>query len=106
MGITPLDPSRITLGPDNTRLGSIANEAFVGNTPLWLYVLAEAQQNMATEPSGVVRRNLGSGTLGPVGARIVAETIIGLIVADRFSYLRLEPNWRPTYGRGTTASLP
>jgi Animal haem peroxidase len=104
MGMTPLDSSRITLGPDNTRIGSIANEAFVGNTPLWLYVLAEAQQNMATEPSGVVRRNLGSGTLGPVGARIVAETIIGLIVADRFSYLRLEPNWRPTYGRGTTAA--
>ena len=36
--------------------------------------------------------------LGPVGGRIVAEVIIGLIKGDRQSYLRQEQDWTPTYG--------
>ena len=40
------------------------------STPLWYYVLAEAKA--AT----------GGVTLGPVGGRIVAETLIGLLRAD------------------------
>lgn len=99
MGLAPLDPALIKLGPDETPIASVAGGQFEGNTPLWLYVLAEAQQNMDTAPTGVVRKNLGSSTLGPVGARIVAETIIGLIAEDRLSFLRLRPFWRPIYGR-------
>lgn len=45
------------------------------STPLWYYVLREAQL-------------LNDGLrLGPVGGRIVAETIIGLLQMDEFSYL-------------------
>jgi hypothetical protein len=55
-------------------------------TPLWFYVLREAQVTAAGEH------------LGPVGGRIVAEVIIGLIMGDRQSYLRQEPDWTPTYG--------
>jgi hypothetical protein len=55
-------------------------------TPLWFYVLREAQVTA------------GGEHLGPVGGRIVAEVIIGLIMGDRQSYLRQEPDWTPTYG--------
>jgi hypothetical protein len=55
-------------------------------TPLWFYVLREA---------GVMA---GGERLGPVGGRIVAEVIIGLIIGDRLSYFSQDPDWRPTYG--------
>jgi hypothetical protein len=45
------------------------------STPLWYYVLREAQ---------VINNGV---RLGPVGGRIVAETIIGLLQLDEFSYL-------------------
>jgi hypothetical protein len=55
-------------------------------TPLWFYVLREADV-------------LEDGRrLGPVGGRIVAEVIIGLIDGDRDSFLRQNPRWAPTYG--------
>ena len=55
-------------------------------TPLWFYVLREADV-------------LEDGQrLGPVGGRIVAEVIIGLINGDRDSFLRQDRRWRPTYG--------
>ena len=53
-------------------------------TPLWLYVLQEAE---------VVAGGL---TLGPVGGRIVAEVFIGLLELDTNSFLRAEPDWTPT----------
>jgi Animal haem peroxidase len=55
-------------------------------TPLWFYVLREAEVTADGEH------------LGPVGGRIVAEVIIGLIRGDRQSYLRQDPDWTPTYG--------
>ena len=55
-------------------------------TPLWFYVLREAQVTSAGEH------------LGPVGGRIVAEVIVGLIQGDSTSYLRQDPDWTPTYG--------
>ncbi len=57
-----------------------------GRAPLWFYVLRESEI-MA-----------GGVHLGPVGGRIVAEVIIGLISGDNQSYLRQDPNWVPTYG--------
>jgi hypothetical protein len=60
------------------------------STPLFFYVLAEAEQ-------------MNDGlTLGPVGGRIVAETFLGLLQMDPTSYLAAEPNWWPTLrGRET-----
>ena len=55
-------------------------------TPLWFYILREAEVTEDGE------------RLGPVGGRIVAEVIIGLIKGDRNSYLRQDPDWTPTYG--------
>lgn len=45
------------------------------STPLWYYILREAQ---------VFNDGL---RLGPVGGRIVAETLIGLLARDEYSYL-------------------
>jgi hypothetical protein len=55
-----------------------------GSTPLWYYVLKEA------------RVMEGGLHLGPVGARIVGEVIIGLLKLDRHAFLSVEPQWRPT----------
>jgi len=55
-----------------------------GGTPLWFYVLKEAEHRG------------GGDRLGPVGGRIVAEVLIGLLRADPASYLSLEPDWQPT----------
>lgn len=54
------------------------------STPLWYYILKEAE----VFESG--RR------MGPVGGRIVGEVFIGLLKADRDSYLTVNRNWKPT----------
>jgi Animal haem peroxidase len=54
------------------------------STPLWYYVLKEAQ---------VMEGGLH---LGPVGGRIVGEVIIGLLQLDQDSYVADDPRWRPT----------
>lgn len=55
----------------------------VNNTPLWYYILYEAKELK------------GGKRLGPVGSRIVAEVIIGLIQGDKTSFLNQDPNWVP-----------
>jgi hypothetical protein len=54
------------------------------STPLWYYVLKEAE---------LIEDGLH---LGPVGGRIIAEVIIGLLQSDPESYLSYDPRWRPT----------
>jgi len=56
-------------------------------TPLWYYILREAE----------VKRN-GGRRLGPVGGLIVGEVLLGLLLYDPQSYLSLNPNWMPTLG--------
>jgi len=55
-----------------------------GRAPLWFYLLREAQVLHHGEH------------LGPVGGRIVGETLLGLLRADPQSYLTVEPTWTPT----------
>ena len=59
---------------------------FGSNTPLWYYILAEAKATT----DGL--------TLGPVGGRIVTETLIGLMRADPNSYLAANPSFTPFLG--------
>ena len=59
---------------------------FARSTPLWYYILAEAK----AAADGL--------HLGPVGGRIVAETLIGLLRADPTSYLSVHPRFRPFLG--------
>ncbi len=63
-------------------------DAVAARTPLWYYILREAELN--------------NGRLDGVGARIVAETFHRAMEGSRVSIVR-EPGWRPTLGprRGT-----
>ena len=47
-----------------------------------------------------VRENVSIATprLGPVGGRIVAEVLLGLMFGDRNSVLSLDPGWQPSSG--------
>jgi hypothetical protein len=84
MGVEPLTYEEIGL----PRLGRAGEGVDEGDgwteTPLLLYILKEAE----------VRE--GGTRLGPVGGRIVAEVLLGLIGADAQSYLRADREWTPT----------
>ena len=68
-------------------------------TPLWFYLLAEAEFiGRETKPG---QFDKGEG-LGPVGARIVAETLVGLLEADSRSYMTVNRNWEPSDGVGVS----
>jgi hypothetical protein len=54
-----------------------------GETPLWYYILREAD----------VRQ--GGNRLGPVGARIVGEVLVGLLDLDRSSVRHAPEDWSP-----------
>jgi hypothetical protein len=54
------------------------------STPLWFYILKEAE----VIASGV--------SLGPVGARITMEVFAGLLLGDNSSYLSQNPFWKPS----------
>jgi hypothetical protein len=62
-------------------------------TPLWFYILREAEVKAQGK------------RLGPVGGRIVGEVILGLIEGDSQSYLSQDPGWTPTYGAGGTFGM-
>jgi hypothetical protein len=59
------------------------------STPLWFYILKEAE---------IMENGL---RLGPVGGRIVGEVFIGLLKADDTSYLAAQPNWTPVLPSAT-----
>ena len=69
LGVLPLSAEQIGLGWDET--------------PLWFYILKEAEVLHAGE------------RLGPVGGRIVGEVLVGIIDADPESFRALDPTWRP-----------
>ncbi|GEP61582.1 peroxidase family protein [Reyranella soli] len=77
----PLTPDEIAQGPD----GAVAEKHGLHlQTPLWYYILKEAQ----------VRG--GGERLGPVGATLLAEVFIGLVHGDHQSYLwQRGPSWKP-----------
>jgi Animal haem peroxidase len=62
----------------------LARRGWIGETPLWFYILKEADV-------------LHDGNrLGPVGGRIVGEVLVGLIDADPESFRSVAPDWTPT----------
>jgi hypothetical protein len=81
-GGTPLTPEELLDGLGE--LDRATRGLVLEHTPLWYFVLAEAQA-----------RGRGGTHLGPVGGRIVADQLIGLLLADEGSYLRAQPGWTP-----------
>ncbi len=71
------------LGPQQFNELAPFGVGFERSTPLWSYVLREAELS-------------GRGQLVGVGARIVGEVFLGLLMHDRNSYLSRNRRWRPT----------
>ncbi|MEJ3748199.1 heme peroxidase family protein [Actinomycetes bacterium KLBMP 9797] len=67
--------------------------ALESNTPLWYYVLKEAE---------LLEQGL---RLGPVGSTIVGEVFIGLLQLAPGSYLRDNPGFRPTLPARTAGTF-
>ena len=74
--------SSILAGSDLGLEGKLL-EIFGEETPLWYYVLKEAEVQQ------------GGERLGRVGGRIVAEVLLGVLNGDPLSFLSVEPNWEP-----------
>jgi hypothetical protein len=102
MGIQPLPDSDILIGKFTGKAGDIKgpvtqfSNAFADNCPLWTYILAETKETTLTVKTKQGDKPIKTRQLGPVGGRIVAETFIGLLLADSTSYFSLNPIWRPS----------
>jgi hypothetical protein len=68
-------------------------DSFVGNTPLWVYILSEAQASWNAH-SGPTQDETPV-KLGPLGGRLVAEVFASLLRGDHTSYLYAEPTFTP-----------
>ena len=90
VNVTKLTAAEIRNGSNGATLGSLTTtqrKALVANTPLWFYVLREAELNQ--------------GRLKGVGARIVAETFHRAIEGSTFSIVR-HASFRPNLGPDNT----
>ena len=74
--------SHMSLAPLTAEQVGIASTGWQGETPLWYYILREADACT------------GGHRLGPVGGRIVTEVLVGLVDADATSF-RQNSDWRP-----------
>jgi hypothetical protein len=78
LALEPLDSATIANGPHRKIL---EDYGFHKDTPLWYYILKEAE--ILAEDH----------TLGAVGSRIVADVIVSALQADPNSYLSNRPDW-------------
>lgn len=90
--VAPLTRAEIIRGDGDAgasleHLTPTEKNAVTARTPLWFYILREAELN--------------HGRLRGVGARIVAETFHRSMEGSRFS-LPGDPSWRPALGRNDT----
>jgi len=85
-GVTPLSENELRLGNSGPLNQVLEDNGFLQQTPLWYYVLKEAE----------VRAN--GNSLGELGSRIVCETIIGQLLNDLESYLKQQGGWDPSKG--------
>lgn len=86
-----MKPAEIATGADGT---VAANYGFHKKTPLWYYVLKEAEH---------YHKGL---RLGPMGSTLVAETFIGLVHGDHDSFLWRQSNWKPELPGASPATSP
>jgi Animal haem peroxidase len=93
------------------------NSELQKDTPLWFYILAEAQQSVIDElekgkfiaPNGefkdehLLKTAIAQTQLGWVGGRIVAEVFYGLMDSDEESYLNKAPvGWQPIWAHDSS----
>lgn len=85
LGVKSLTRDELENGSSDDTKKALADGGFFDRTPLWFYILKESEV-----------RAKGS-SLGEVGSRIVADTIIGQILNDPESYLN-QKDWNPEQG--------
>ena len=82
-GIVPLTPDELR----DADHGVPTPDALIDRTPLWFYVLKEAEMRAEGQH------------LGPLGSHLVAQTLVGLVVEDPDSYWHAPaingPHWQP-----------
>lgn len=71
--------------PSVTNVYSGADLGAPEPTPLWFYILKESE----------LEEGVHGKHLGPVGGRIVAEVLLGLLNGDTQSYINQDPGWEP-----------
>lgn len=81
MGIVPLTGRDLLAGETPAIKEAFYEGDFDTQTPLWYYILKEAEIQKRGE------------SLGAVGSRLVAETLVGLVKEDPNSYLNNVHNW-------------
>lgn len=86
LGVRALEPGELKEQEDTQRGEILERFELDRQTPLWYYVLKEAE------------RFHGGERLGPVGSRILAETLVGLIRRSRTSILPSGPTGGPIWG--------
>ena len=86
LGLTPLTATEIeSCFPDANDSEFLRNTTLSSRTPLFLYVLAEAALNK-------------EGKLGPVGGRLVAKVLTGVVKSHKYSFLNND-QWSPHVGK-------
>jgi hypothetical protein len=88
MGLRPLDGTQLFDASRSPRAREVPlpeefRRHLDNRTPLWYYILREAEYYQAGE------------RLGPVGARIVAEVLVGILFQDKHSFVNVAPGWTP-----------
>lgn len=88
MEIEPLSRQELTHGAISE---TVREHGLEWETPLWFYVLKEAEQRGTSQGSKKDKQRLGE-----LGSTVVTEIIYGLLLSDPESYLSREPTWKPT----------
>jgi hypothetical protein len=98
LGLPVIPDAELMIGPATVAgpqqpIAEVA-PGLAGNTPLWAYILSEAQVTSWQNVSGPASDKTPI-KLGPVGGRLVAEVFASLLLGDRTSYLYAEPAFAP-----------
>jgi hypothetical protein len=84
MGVDQLSEADLSVGSDGS---AAATHGMHKATPLWYYILKEAEMIHQGQ------------RLGPVGSIIVAETFLGMVHGDHGSFMWQRRNWKPELPR-------
>jgi Animal haem peroxidase len=111
MGLEPLADKDILIGKFTGDAADIVGSidtidpAFKGKCPLWTYILSETVETDVLLKTTKGDKVIKSRKLGPVGGRIVAETIVGLLAYDSHSFVSQNPLWTPSQAINGTFGL-
>ena len=94
MGLVALRDDEILIGGVKLPITQV-HPSLAGNCPLWVYVLAEATPHETQLQTADGEQTLTTRKLGPVGGRIVLETVLRLLHLDPDS-LAHRPDWAPS----------